>query len=50
MGQATLGARLLVTRALGHRRVLADAGVVREVAAHLWPDARCDGRPNGSGM
>jgi pimeloyl-ACP methyl ester carboxylesterase len=50
MGQAILGARLVVTRALGHRRVLADEAVVREVAGHLRPESQDHGRPNGSGM
>lgn len=40
--QAVAGARLLATRALGHRRVLADPAVAAAVAAHL--------RPNGSEM
>jgi pimeloyl-ACP methyl ester carboxylesterase len=40
--QAVAGARFLATRALGHRRVLADGAVADAVAAHL--------RPNGSGM
>jgi pimeloyl-ACP methyl ester carboxylesterase len=42
LSQAVAGARLLVTRSLGHRRVLADAAVADAVAAHL--------RPNGSEM
>lgn len=46
LAQAVRGASLLVTQALGHRRVLADASVAAAVAAHL----RAEGRPNGSGM
>ncbi|GAB4560173.1 MAG: alpha/beta hydrolase [Rhizobacter sp.] len=42
LSQAVVGARLLVTRSLGHRRVLADAAVAQAVVAHL--------RPNGSEM
>jgi len=42
LSQAVAGARLLVTRSLGHRRVLADAAVAQAVVAHL--------RPNGSEM
>ncbi len=42
LSQAVAGARLLVTRSLGHRRVLADEAVAQEVVSHL--------RPNGSEM
>lgn len=42
LSQAVVGARLLVTRSLGHRRVLADAAVAQAVVGHL--------RPNGSEM
>lgn len=46
LAQAVRGATLVVTRTLGHRRVLADAAVVQAVTAHL----QAGGRPNGSGM
>jgi pimeloyl-ACP methyl ester carboxylesterase len=42
LAQAVAGAQLLVTQALGHRRVLADAAVAQAVTRHL--------RPNGSEM
>ncbi len=47
LAQAVAGARLLTTRALGHRRVLADAAVAQAVAQHLSAGAQ---RPNGSEM
>ncbi|HEX3141389.1 MAG TPA: alpha/beta fold hydrolase [Rhizobacter sp.] len=43
--QAIAGARLLTTRGLSHRRVLADAAVATAVAEHLRPPG---GRPNQS--
>jgi pimeloyl-ACP methyl ester carboxylesterase len=46
LAQVIAGARLLATQGLGHRRVLADAGVAEAVAAHLEPA----GRPNPSEM
>ena len=46
LAQALAVASLLVTQALGHRRVLADAAVVKAVTAHL----HIGGRPNGSEM
>ena len=42
LSQAVVGARLMVTRSLGHRRVLADTAVAQAVVSHL--------RPNGSEM
>lgn len=43
LAHAVSGARLLVTHALGHRRVLVDRAVAQAVVEHLQ-------RPNGSGM
>ncbi|MET0336058.1 MAG: alpha/beta fold hydrolase [Rhizobacter sp.] len=45
--KAMAGAELLTTKALGHRRVLADAAVAQAVSRHLQ---RPDLRPNRSGM
>lgn len=50
LAQAVAGARLLVTRSLGHRRVLADGVVAQAVVDHLRPARPEPTRPNGSEM